>query len=214
MRKILAIAVVAGLFAAGTAEAQAPAAPAKPESGFTMAFRLGYGLPLGDFASGVGMDQFLGGKVPLWVDLGYRIDRSMFIGAYFQYAFGTAAGTYQQLCDATSTDCSPSIMRIGVEFLYKFAPDASFAPWAGIGLGYENVTFSESGPLGTGSTDASGFEFLNLQLGGDFRVSPSFGLGPYLAFSMAQYSSVAGGSIANTATHEWLQFGVKGTFDL
>jgi hypothetical protein len=211
MRKILGIAVVAALFAAGTAEAQAPA---KSESGFTMGLRLGYGIPMGDFISAVSMDEFLGGKIPIWVDLGYRLDRSMFIGAYFQYAFGTAAGTYDALCTASGVDCTPSILRIGAEFLYKLMPDASFAPWVGIGIGYEVVTFTESAGGASGSTDASGFEFVNLQLGGDFKVGSNFALGPYVALSVAQYSSVGGVTGFEKGTHEWLQFGLKGTFDL
>lgn len=214
MRKILAIAVVAALFAAGTAEAQAPA---KSESGFTMGLRLGYGVPMGDVGQGtilLKMSDTFGGNVPIWVDLGYRIDRSMFIGAYLQYAFGTVAGTVDTACTALGESCSTSVLRIGVEFLYKFMPDASFAPWVGIGIGYESASFNESlGPL-SASTDFNGFEFVNLQLGGDFKVGSNFALGPYVALSVAQYSTVGGVDIATTKVHEWLQFGLKGTFDL
>ena len=215
MRKILGTMLVAALFAAGAAQAQAPAPPPAPvkESGFTMALRVGYALPMGDFVSGGGMDQFLGGAVPLWVDLGYRINRSMFVGAYFQYAFGSTAGVYKDTCAAVGADCTPSITRIGAEFLYRFSPDASFIPWGGIGLGYETVTFNESFAGMSGSSSASGFEFLNLQLGGDFKVSPSFALGPYVALSIASYTSIEGVVGFSSSTHEWLQLGLKGTFD-
>ena len=48
---------------------------------------------------------------------------------------------------------------------------------------------------------------------------PNFALGPFLSFSLAEYSagSVGGGpsmDIANTAMHQWLQFGVRGLFSL
>ena len=48
---------------------------------------------------------------------------------------------------------------------------------------------------------------------------PNFALGPFASFSLAKYSagSLGGGSsmdIANTAMHEWLQFGVRGIFNL
>ena len=145
MRKIVGVAVVFAVLAAGTAEAQAPAA-----SGFTMAVRLGYGTPMGDALSGPGgslkVDDFFGGKVPLWFDLGYRIDRSMFLGAYVEYGFGSVGGTLDQACVAAGESCSTSMLRIGAEFLYKFSPDASFAPWLGIGLGYESATVKESIP--------------------------------------------------------------------
>lgn len=214
MRKILGIAVVAVLLAGGTAQAQAPA---RSESGFTMGLRLGYGIPMGDVGQGtivLAMSDTFGGNVPIWLDLGYRIDRSMFIGAYLQYAFGTVDGLADQLCTSFGEDCSTSVLRIGVEFLYKFMPDASFAPWVGIGIGYESASLDESaGPISV-STEFNGFEFLNLQVGGDFKVGSNFALGPYLALSVAQYSSVGGVDIATTKTHEWLQFGLKGTFDL
>ena len=211
MRKILAIAVVAALFAAGTAEAQAPA---KSESGFTMGLRLGYAIPMGDAAGLATMDDFFGGSVPLWVDLGYRIDRSMFIGAYLQYAFGTVGDPFNATCTASGIDCSASTLRIGAEFLYKFMPDASFAPWVGVGIGYEVTSITASVAGASASTDFSGFEFVNLQLGGDFKVGSNFALGPYVALSVAQYSTVAGATGFSKGTHEWLQFGLKGTFDL
>ena len=214
MRKILAIAVLAVLLGGGEAQAQAPA---RSESGFSMALRLGYAIPMGDAGGLATMDDFFGGSVPLWVDVGYRIDRSMFIGAYFQYAFGTVSSTFDNLaCVPNGISCSASTLRIGAEFLYKFMPDASFAPWVGIGIGYESTSIDASMAGATGSTSFSGFEFVNLQLGGDFKVSPAFALGPYVALSVAEYSDIEalGGLPFDKKIHQWLQFGVKGTFDM
>jgi hypothetical protein len=93
-------------------------------------------------------------------------------------------------------------------------PDASFAPWVGVGIGYEVTSMTASLAGASASTDFSGFEFVNLQLGGDFKVGSNFALGPYVALSVAQYSSVGGVTGFEKGTHEWLQFGLKGTFDL
>lgn len=212
MRKIVAVAFVALFVAAATAQAQAPTPPPAKQSGFTMALRAGYAIPMGDFVEGAYMKDFLGGSVPVWVDLGYRIDRSVFVGAYFQYAFGTTAGLFKDLCVAAGVDCTATTIRIGAEIHYKFSPEASFAPWVGAGIGYESTTFKASG--GVGTSDAKGFEPLNFQVGGDFNVSPAFALGPYVAFSLAIYESIEGVSGLSHQMHEWLQFGLKGTFNL
>jgi len=66
-----------------------------------------------------------------------------------------------------------------------------------------------------------GFEFANLQAGGDFKVADHVGVGPFVSFSLGEYSSVsmdpeiAGmvDEIPNKAIHEWLVIGVKGSFN-
>ncbi|MGC4064078.1 MAG: hypothetical protein QM784_05445 [Polyangiaceae bacterium] len=72
------------------------------------------------------------------------------------------------------------------------------------------------------SAGAHGFEFLNLQGGADFKLSPAFGLGPFVSFSLGQYGTMnqkgpgidSSDSIDNKAFHEWLTLGVRGAFTL
>ena len=72
---------------------------------------------------------------------------------------------------------------------------------------------------------AHGFEFLNLQAGLDFAPAPQVGIGPFVAFSLGQYSRTKGetsdptlivddGEIENKALHQWLFLGVRGMFVL
>jgi len=144
---------------------------------------------------------------------GWRFDPSTYLGAYFEYAPG-----FVKDCPA-GVSCSASDLRLGVIFLYHFAPAAAFDPWAGIGIGYEWLN------LGVAGIDVGyhGWEFFNLQLGGDVALGSGFALGPYVAFGLGQYSrvtaslgsqsgsaSIPGGS---QALHEWLELGVKGTFN-
>lgn len=76
-------------------------------------------------------------------------------------------------------------------------------------MGGTSVTQSIAGP-----------EFAHLMGGVDFRVSKVFGIGPFLDFSLGQYSSVggSGGSsstsadIKDKALHQWLTLGGKFTF--
>ena len=196
------------------------------DSGFTLALRAGYGIPMGDAVMAGKLSDGVSGKIPLWVDAGYRIDKSIFVGAYFQYGLGLVNESKAlggAVCDQPGVSCSAYALRFGVQGIYNFAPDASFAPWAGLGIGYEIASLSAEQAGLSGSVTYRGFEFVNLQVGGDFKVSPAFSVGPYAAFSIGQFSNekleVTGlpavdGSIADKATHEWLQFGVKGTFNL
>lgn len=67
----------------------------------------------------------------------------------------------------------------------------------------------------------TGFEFARFGAGVDFRLNKVFGLGPFVDFSLGSYSrykfDVPGaasedGDISNTASHQWLTFGVRGVF--
>jgi hypothetical protein len=76
------------------------------------------------------------------------------------------------------------------------------------------------------SSTGKGFEFINLQGGLDFKVAPGLALGPFLSFSIGQYSSAsvscsgnacggfasASDDIDEKAPHQWLLLGVRGTF--
>lgn len=216
MRKILGTMLVAALFAAGVAQAQAPAA-----SGISLGVRAGYGIPMGDLDSGESMTDFVAsGQIPLQLDAMYRFTRNWSVGLYFQYGFSFVPDT---MCPSGfGLSCSASDVRLGAQLHYRF-DSTGFVPWVGFGIGYEWFSATLSGPGGSGDYSFDGLEYLNLQLGGDWLLSPNFRLGPYVQFTIAQYDNAEinmlgtplfSGSIPNKAVHEWLQFGVKGTFDL
>jgi hypothetical protein len=113
----------------------------------------------------------------------------------------------------------------GVQFHYHFLPDQTIDPWAGIGAGYEILTNSASDSSGieSASVSYSGFQFVNFQVGGDYKGAPNAGIGPFVMLSLGEYSncsaSVPSGtapscSIPKTALHEWLTFGIRGAYDI
>jgi hypothetical protein len=180
--------------------------------GLDVGLRLGYAAPFGKLGGVVNMSDFFSGAIPLVLELGYRINANATIGILFQYAFALTKN-----CDPGAS-CSGSVIRLGLEGLFHIPVEGPFVPWLGLGTGYEWLSLDESGSTG-GSVTVEGFEFLNLQAGGDYRLSPYFSLGPFVSFSLARYdsgstSSGAGGEIRGKAIHEWLQFGMKGTFNL
>jgi outer membrane protein W len=114
--------------------------------------------------------------------------------------------------------------------LYRFMPEQRFAPFVGVGAGYEWYSAKGTGNIGgfTGSTSTTvrGFEFLNLQGGADYRLSGNSVIGPFASFSLGRFDSYStqvttgttttstNGDINNTAMHEWLLLGVRGAFSL
>jgi hypothetical protein len=230
MRALTVLGLLAAAFPAVAAE---PAREREPENGFTLSIRAGYGIPLGKFAtttngsSGNLSDEFTG-QIPIWLDLGYRFKRNFVVAAYLQVGYPflnqDGPGLVGNECHLTATtSCNGNVsVRIGAEFLYYFTRDGDWQPWGGIGAGYERTLYTiKDGQGGEGTIAYSGWEFLNLQLGANYRVSPKFGFGPYVAFSLGQYGSVDVSSGGNSQTidisqkelHEWLQFGLQGSFD-
>ena len=216
-----AILTLIGALALSRGAAAQPAAVID-RPGFDFGLRLGYAIPFGDIDgnAGNGLASAFSGAVPLVFEAGYRLNPAFTLGALFQYAFA-------QLKDSNNgcpgnASCSGSVVRLGIEGIYRLPVAAVLAPWAGLALGYEwmDVTITNNG--NSTSFGASGFEFITLQAGGDYRVAPNFGLGPFLSLSFARYGTVSatqGGNststdIANPAVHEWLQIGVRGAFSL
>jgi len=210
-----------------------PAPPGPPDSGLSIALSVGYGVPMGSVvgqsAGGLAATSFsdiYSGAVPLQVDLGWRFDPSIYLGAYFEYSFAFIAAA--QHCSNPGVSCSGGDMQFGIDFVYTFIPRATFAPYLGLGVGYEiaNLSASKSGQSITVSF--SGFQFARFIVGGDFRLGSAFRVGPFVNFSLAQFSTVSSPldsqgnltgttqsvSIPNQALHQWLQFGIKGTVDL
>jgi len=175
--------------------------------GFDLGVRLGYAIPFGDVFQNAGLADGLSGAIPFVLEAGYRFNPNVTAGLLFQYAFGQPKNC--------PDSCSASIVRFGAEAIYSFRTGNMLDPWLGAAIGYEWLNTSETG---TPDAQFSGVEFLTLQGGADYRMGPQFALGPFLSFSIARYGSASSGGtsvdIPQTAMHEWLQLGVRGTFNL
>jgi hypothetical protein len=203
--------------------------PQVPESGLSLAIRGGYAIPMGSITGAAGDDlsQLMSGAIPLQFDLGWRFSPHWYAGAFFQYAFGSVGSTLA--CATAGVSCSASDIRFGVDVVYTFTPRSSVMPWIGLGAGYEiaKITLEGNGQSVDVAT-LKGFEFAHVGLGVDFRVATWLRVGPFATLTLGQYSSfdtqfdpttnTIGPSqsidITNKALHEWLQLGIKATFDL
>jgi outer membrane protein W len=226
-RQTLALGLAMGaLLYANVALAQRPPGAAN-RGAIQVGLRLGYGLPLGNEGSAQGaMDSKLSddikGQIPLWIDAGYLFNPNFYLGLSFHYGFGLVNTDANPNCDAPGVSCSTNDVGFGLNLHYHASPAASFDPWVGLGIGYEWLGFDTSGGALSASGGVSGFEFVNLQVGGDFRVAPAFSVGPFLSFSAGRYdsasltlgSSTVSQDIANKSFHEWLLFGVRAVYDI
>ena len=211
--KIRLGALVAGLLvmcAAGTAFAQ--------DGKIKLGLRLGYALPAGKIgdvsvagqtADGGKLSDHVSGQIPIWIDAGYMVIPNLLVGLYGQYGFISTKD-----CDG----CSAHDLRIGIQGQYHFTPEQSIDPWLGIGFGYESLGTSQTVAGQSFDASAHGWELLNLQGGVDFEVIPKFTVGPFLSFSLDQFSSESSGGTSIDYTskqlHEWILIGAKGTFGI
>jgi outer membrane protein len=204
MRELKWFSAAAVLLSSSPAFAQAAPAAA---GGFTLGGRLGFALPLGDVVSGSPISDDVSVVIPLQLDFLYRASPNVGVGGYLSYGFG-----FTKNCPS-GVSCSASVTRIGIEAIYFFTASPATRPWCGVGLGYEWLELKvESGGV-SASVKPAGLEFLNLQGGFDFLVSPRFWLGPYALLSIGQYSDLPAGVTAGKSTHEWIALGARASFD-
>jgi hypothetical protein len=214
----------------GTVRAQAPTpvpAAAAGAGGWDFGARVGYAIPFGNMDGNLdqNLPNYFSGAIPLQLEAGYRVAPAVTVGAYVQYAFGQLKDNPPSGgCSQYGVTCSSSIVRLGVEGIYRFPSQTSFALWLGGGAGYEWMKIDWSGGemFSPGSLRANGFEVIMLQGGGDFPLAPQMTVGPYVSLSIARYRKespyygayVPSDDVSNATFHEWLQLGVRGSFGL
>lgn len=213
------------------------------DRGLALGLRTGYAVPFGKEGTASSTSQLFGdsdsgslsddlkGALPIWVDVGYRLDPALYLGAFFQYGFGFI--DKKSIC-LDGFDCSASDVAFGANVHYHLSPAATFDPWIGAGLGYEFLNFNFKGQIPPSGATIDGSltlrgPFFSLQAGGDLKATPDFAIGPFLSFSVGRYSrysadvvSTAVGQGSTTdesgdvenSTHEWLTIGVRGQYNL
>jgi hypothetical protein len=222
--------LIASLLVAAPAFAQWPAPPSKPaqpsasspsaaspsrriqaeddgSSGFAVGLRAGWAFPIGDLNATTSLGTQVAGQIPVWLEAGWRLNKNLYVGLYGQRGFG-----FSNNCPIGS-DCSTSGWRLGVEGIYNLLPDGVAQPWAGLGVGYEWLSTSRAGE----DLSYKGWELINLQVGLDFALSKQFSIGPFASISLfGKYTSVSANGVSNdlSASHNWLQTGLRATFKL
>jgi hypothetical protein len=212
--------------------------------GFEVGLRVGYSIPLGSidgdsaspynsvlptFFKGAastedGMGTLFSGRVPIWADVGYRINSHFLVGGFLEYGVVALSGAASQACGG----CPARDWTTGLEAQYHVLPEERFDPWVGLGVGYEWVNVGRSGPFNP-TVSLDGWQF-SLQSGVDYKPMTSLGIGPFVALAFGAYANEQGttwrdvnGPMAfhtgpnfdhQTTVHEWLTLGLRGGYDI
>jgi hypothetical protein len=203
--------------------------PLASRAQWSLGLRVGYAPAMGDAAKDQALEEGVKSQIPIQVDAAYRITKDVAVGGYFAYGIGQT-GSAEGTCDLDGVDCSANVVRLGVQGSYTFNQlKAALVPWAGVGFGYERRSLEASGGGVKQTTCYRGFELLNLQVGGDYKVTEDLAVGPYLQLSLGQYSRSKredgvlpalsyggeyGSEIEEKAMHQWVGFGIRGKYDL
>jgi hypothetical protein len=210
-------------FIALTLASAAARAQGAPDQGVEVAVRTGLALPFGSIQNGSNLDSYASSAVPIIIEGGYRLDSNLLFGARFQYGFPQLKNPNGGCSGNVS--CDGSVVMLAAEAAYRFQPEATFAPWAGVGFGYEWASADFTAPNAGGGATNKGFLGL-VQVGGDIHIAPKFVLGPFLEASFGRYDSAdarvrifntvteSSGDITNTAWHTWVTLGARGAFDI
>jgi hypothetical protein len=227
-----------GVHAAYASEGSAtePSTSASP-TGLELGVRTGYALPMGQATGsssvtvngttlttqGQDLSNVVDGQLPFWLDVGYRLSPALYLGGFVQFAVIFPHSTQNNGCGQNGVSCGGNDIHAGIDLHYHFLPKTSFDPWAGVGVGYEWLNMNASSGGQSAGEQVVGWQFVNFQLGGDYKISPNLGIGPFMMLSLGQYDSYSfsgaaqsqpGGDIPSKALHEWLTFGVRGTYDI
>lgn len=184
-------------------------APVETEGafGFELGVRIDAQLPVGEVFGGTSVKDMTAGQAALQVDLGWRIDPRWSVGAFTRYGIALVNGC------TDNVSCSGHDLRLGVEGQLHLLPGSAIDPWIGLGAGYEWLSLSSSTSAVDTEVTFKGPTFALLDVGADYRVSDTVGVGPYLEASAGQFRSTGSSGLARKRAHLWVGLGVRGWFD-
>lgn len=179
--------------------------PVAARAQLDLGVRTGWAIPAGHAFSGGDLAAQVNGAFQVQVDVGYRIVPALSVGAFASYGVGRVD---PHVTADAGVDTGASVMRAGIRaslVLEDVSP--ALAPWAAIGAGYERTSFDVWDDF-----TYTGFEFVILELGADWKASQRIRVGPCVSWSLGQYDELNGRSIAAKGGHAWVTLGFRGAF--
>ena len=184
--------------------------------GVNLGLRTGYSIALGDADANSKLSDGISGAIPLHLDATYAITPAINAGLYFGYGFGMAGSKSPP--DGVTVNNSTLAYGLQANMLF---PSEGISGWAGVFGGLESGTSKASQGSLTATSTASGWQ-AGVQGGADWKVAPSFVVGPFASLAFGQYGSLkiespdatVTGDVADKGTHEWLTIGVRGSYGL
>lgn len=135
-------------------------------------FQIGVGgtmvQPFGNVAEDVGSRYRGGMGGGPQIDLGFGLDRFVFVGTY---------GEMQWLSEASvCAECSGMTWGAGLFVRYHLVQGSRLDPWLSYGVGYRALAAESQGQ----SLSYAGVEWMRLQFGATWFKTPNLGLGPII----------------------------------
>jgi hypothetical protein len=205
--------------------------PAVAAAQVSLGIRAGYAIPSGDLQKDSKLSDQLKSMIPVQIDAMVRVTPRTSVGLYGTWGFdqvATALKDNSALLVGPGASYRATSYRVGLQATHALM-DGPIVPWVGLGSGIEIGTFKvENGPA-TIKGNTRGWEWVNLQVGGDYTVSPKFVAGLYAQWAIGQFTyqwgevsgtgsifdgSAGGGLGSDASTHSWFSFGLRGRFDL
>ncbi len=211
----------------GAASPPAPIQPRHDSPGVVLAAGLGLGFGLGRFYDSRPSNPSTS-PLPSWLDPNVEGSVSREYPFSFGVAyrpiplvsFGLATEVARVSAAGCSSQCNGGALSLGGELRFHFRADHSLSPWIGLGFGYELLHFEND----QGRATLGGYG-IDLREGLDFRAGRAWTYGPYVDLHVGTYTHISshgafrGASPESTdvpnadqAIHEWVTFGVRGTF--
>lgn len=168
--------------------------------------RVGYALPSGDIAKNEPIKDVVKSNVPIQVDAGLSVLSILSAGIYGSYAPTQFKSTFK---DTECPSCSGQNLRLGVQVNLR-PPVVLKSLWGGVFAGLEQQSV-KGGPV---DGKVRGWE-AGLQAGWDFSLLPLIGIGPFVSYSLGQFTTATGNaSIPEKAQHQTLTLGLRAIFEL
>ncbi len=228
MRRVTPLLFGAALALVAPAVVAAEPVPPPPNSGILLGVRAGYALPFGDVArdeaslppAGARLRDLVPGKVPLWLEVGYRFSRHFHGELFMELAPSSVAS---QSC--AQGPCSALGISFGVAVQVHALPTKLVDPWLGVGFGVELLDATvydpsppQNQPPGRYELTWRGLEVPRVEGGLDLALSSRLTVGPYVTASFARFTSFTWKPVGGTETtaaiedhamHGWIQAGLK-----
>jgi hypothetical protein len=135
-------------------------------------------IPFGELSDGTSQSSVLGVGPGFGLDAGIGVSRSVVLGAWGQLVrFGEGSDC---------SDCSATSLAGGAFIRYHLVQGVRFDPWLSAGVGFRTLT------AGVDEARFSGFDFLRLQVGGDWYPARFLGVGPFVELDSGVYTSQPG----------------------
>lgn len=185
--------------------------------GFELGVRVGIAHPGGAVGAGSpattpSVSDVAPTWVPIGLDGGYRLWRSVYVGASFEW--GSTVG---QGGGGSCVSCVSGYDLQGRTEVRLYAlPARTWDPCLSLGFGWEVLHIAQGD---SSSATYEGPILGNLQVGLDVR-SRAFAVGPYFGASLAEFVTRSldpahvgeTSSIDGRVVHEWFTFGVRGSY--